>query len=130
MSMKKSLNVEWDEETNQLQVSCSILAFPAELLKWLCWLFLNRATVRRHIAASKHCHGTAQGFLEFQVEARNFVQEEVTYPSTINASGLKIISRRVDSDSESTSKTKKTEIVFSKKMQWFEIWERNSLKFS
>jgi hypothetical protein len=35
-------------------------------------LFLNRAAVRRHIAASKPCHGAAQdGIRQIQMEARS-----------------------------------------------------------
>ncbi len=44
------------------------------------------------------------------------MQDEVTYPSTLDASRLNIIFRSIDSDSESTSEIK-IEIAFSKKMQ-------------
>ena len=33
-------------------------------------LFLNRASVRRHIAAAKHCRAADLGYREIQVEAR------------------------------------------------------------
>jgi hypothetical protein len=33
-------------------------------------LFLNRASVRRHIAASKHCRAADLGYRQIQVEAR------------------------------------------------------------
>ena len=33
-------------------------------------LFLNRASVRRHIAASKHCRAADLGYQQIQVEAR------------------------------------------------------------
>ena len=33
-------------------------------------LFLNRASVRRHIAASKHCRAADLGYREIHVEAR------------------------------------------------------------
>ena len=33
-------------------------------------LFLNRASVRRHIAASKHCSAADLGYREIHVEAR------------------------------------------------------------
>ncbi len=33
-------------------------------------LFINRASVRRHIAASKPCHAADLGYREIQVEAR------------------------------------------------------------
>jgi hypothetical protein len=47
------------------------------------------------------------------------VQGEVTHPSILDASYLKIILQSVESNSESTSETKKTknEIAFSEKMQ-------------
>ena len=35
-----------------------------------CGLFLNRASVRRHIAASKHCRAADLGYREIHVEAR------------------------------------------------------------
>ena len=40
------------------------------------------------------------------------MQDEVTYPSTRDASRFKLIFRSVDSDSESTSETKKTRSHF------------------
>jgi hypothetical protein len=47
------------------------------------------------------------------------VLEGVTYPSTLDASRLKIVFRSVDSDSESTSEAKKTKLHFLRKCNHF-----------
>jgi hypothetical protein len=43
------------------------------------------------------------------------VLDGVTYPSTLDASRLKIVIRSIESDSESTSETKKTRLLFLRK---------------
>jgi hypothetical protein len=55
------------------------------------------------------------------------VQEGVTYPSTLDASRLKIIFRSVDSDSESSSEAKKTRLHFLRKCNHFlrKLWPQN-----
>ncbi len=57
-------------------------------------------------------------FLRFLTLSLISVQEGVTYPSTLDASRLKIIFLSVDSDSESTSEAKKMFLrKFSKEIE-------------
>ena len=62
--------------------NCFDLSLPAAVTRFICvkctqtWqlsshcLFLNRVSVRRHIAASKPCKDSKLGFREFHVQAR------------------------------------------------------------
>jgi hypothetical protein len=51
-------------------------------------------------------------------------QHGVTYPSTLDASRLKIMVQSVDSDSESTSERKKRDcIIWENAIEIWEIWE-------
>ncbi len=53
--------------------------------------------------------------LNFLTLSSTFEQSGVTYPSTLDGSRLKIIFRSVESDSKSTSETKKTRLQFLRK---------------
>jgi hypothetical protein len=58
-------------------------------------------------------------FLRFLTLSLISVQEGVTYPSTLDASRLKVVFRSVDSDSESSSEAKKTRLHFLRKYNEF-----------
>ena len=68
-------------------------------------------------------------FLRFLTLSLISVQEGATYPSTLDASRLKIVFRSVDSDLESTSEAKKTRLHFLRKCNHFlrksgrKIWD-------